>query len=41
VTAPIKKGELITYLNAAVDQSAKIVALRARQDAMLAAADAA
>jgi predicted homoserine dehydrogenase-like protein len=36
VTGPIAKGELITYANAAVDASAKIVALRARQDALLA-----
>lgn len=33
-TAPIAKGALITYDNAAVDPNAKIVALRAKQDAM-------
>lgn len=36
VTSPIGKSELITYRNVAVDASAKIVELRARQDAMLA-----
>jgi predicted homoserine dehydrogenase-like protein len=36
VTAPIRKGELITYANAAPDPSAKIVELRRRQDEMLA-----
>ncbi|CAN5488347.1 NAD(P)H-dependent oxidoreductase [soil metagenome] len=36
VTAPIRKGELITYANAKVDASSKIVALRKRQDDMLA-----
>jgi predicted homoserine dehydrogenase-like protein len=40
VTAPIKQGELITYKNAAVDRFAKIVELRSRQDAMLAAGGA-
>jgi predicted homoserine dehydrogenase-like protein len=36
VIAPIRKGELITYANAAPDASAKIVELRRRQDEMLA-----
>jgi predicted homoserine dehydrogenase-like protein len=36
VTAPIRKGELITYANAAPDASSKIVELRRRQDEMLA-----
>ncbi len=36
VTAPIRRGELITYANAAPDASAKIVELRRRQDEMLA-----
>jgi predicted homoserine dehydrogenase-like protein len=35
VIAPIRKGELITYANAAPDPAAKIVELRKRQDAML------
>jgi predicted homoserine dehydrogenase-like protein len=35
VTAPIKKGDLITSANAAVPANSKIAALRARQDAML------
>jgi predicted homoserine dehydrogenase-like protein len=35
VTAPIKKGDLITRANAAVPANSKIAALRARQDAML------
>lgn len=35
VTAPIRKGELITTANAAVPAGSKIAALRARQDAML------
>ena len=35
VTAPIRKGELITRANAAVPASSKIAILRARQDAML------
>ena len=34
-TKPIRKGELLTYDNCAVDQSARIVALRQRQDDML------
>ncbi|NIA68708.1 homoserine dehydrogenase [Pelagibius litoralis] len=37
VTAPISKGALITYDNAAPPEGAKIVALRARQDELLAA----
>jgi predicted homoserine dehydrogenase-like protein len=36
VTMTIKKGELLTYGNAAVDAGAKIVHLRKRQDEMLA-----
>jgi predicted homoserine dehydrogenase-like protein len=36
VTKAIKKGELITYANASVDAASKIVALRKRQDEMLA-----
>ncbi len=35
VTAPIKKGDLITRANAAVPANSRIAALRARQDAML------
>lgn len=35
VTAPIKKGDLITNANAAVPAGSKIAALRARQDRML------
>ena len=35
VTAPIRKGELITYANAAVPADSKIAALRALQDKML------
>jgi predicted homoserine dehydrogenase-like protein len=35
VIAPIKKGELLTYKNVAVDEGAKIVQLRARQDSLL------
>ena len=34
-TKPIRKGELLTYDNCAVDGSARIVALRQRQDDML------
>jgi predicted homoserine dehydrogenase-like protein len=41
VTAPIRTGELLTSRNVAVDMSAKIVGLRARQDAMLVAGGAA
>ncbi len=37
VTAPIKKGELITHHNAKVEADSKIAALRAKQDAMVAA----
>ena len=36
VIAPVRKGELITYANAAPDASSKIVELRRRQDEMLA-----
>jgi predicted homoserine dehydrogenase-like protein len=36
VTKPIRKGELITYGNATVDQDSRIVALRRRQDELLA-----
>lgn len=36
-TAPIKKGDLVTYNNAAPPAGSKLVELRARQDAMLAA----
>ena len=35
VTAPIKRGDLITRANTAVPANSKIAALRARQDAML------
>lgn len=35
VTAPIKKGDLITHANATLPVDAKIVALRARQDELL------
>ena len=35
VTAPIKKGDLITRANTAVPANSKIAVLRARQDAML------
>ncbi|WMT89107.1 SAF domain-containing protein [Pelagibacterium sp. H642] len=38
VTAPIKKGELLTTSNATPDTSTKLFALRKRQDEMLAAA---
>ena len=37
VTAPIAKGELITQTNAKVAEGSKIAALRAKQDAMVAA----
>ena len=37
VTRAIKKGELLTTANCAVDTSAKIYELRQRQDAMLSA----
>jgi predicted homoserine dehydrogenase-like protein len=36
VTKSIRKGELITYSNATVDQDSRIVALRKRQDDLLA-----
>ena len=35
VTAPIKKGELITYANAAPAAGSKIAELRARQDKLV------
>jgi len=35
VTAPIKKGELITYANAAPEPGSKIAELRARQDKLV------
>jgi predicted homoserine dehydrogenase-like protein len=35
VTAPIKKGELITYANAAPQPGSKIAELRALQDKMI------
>jgi predicted homoserine dehydrogenase-like protein len=38
VTQPIRKGELITYQNAAVPEGSRIATLRKRQDDMLAAA---
>jgi predicted homoserine dehydrogenase-like protein len=38
VTQPIRKGELISYQNAAVPEGSRIAALRKRQDDMLAAA---
>ena len=38
VTAPVRKGELITRTNAALPEGSRIAALRARQDAMLEAA---
>lgn len=37
VTAPVSKGELLTYANAAPDPASPLVALRAKQDAMVAA----
>ncbi len=36
VTKPIRKGELLTYENSAIDASSRIVVLRKRQDEMLA-----
>ena len=36
VTKAIKKGELLTYANIAVDEGAGIVKLRKRQDELLA-----
>ncbi|MCA8878398.1 MAG: homoserine dehydrogenase [Rhodobacteraceae bacterium] len=38
VTAPIRKGDLITYANAAVPAGSRIAALRKRQDDLLAGA---
>jgi predicted homoserine dehydrogenase-like protein len=38
VTAPIPKGALITRANTALPDGSRLVALRARQDAMLEAA---
>lgn len=38
VTAPIRKGDLLSYDNAKVAEGSKIAALRAKQDAMIAAA---
>jgi predicted homoserine dehydrogenase-like protein len=35
VTAPIKRGELITHANTRVDATSKIVAMRAKQDEMV------
>ncbi|ANM20843.1 SAF domain-containing protein (plasmid) [Rhizobium sp. N541] len=35
VTAPIKKGELITYSNASVAEGSRLAALRAKQDALV------
>jgi predicted homoserine dehydrogenase-like protein len=35
VTAPIKKGELVTYSNAAVAAGSKLADLRARQDKLV------
>ena len=35
VTQPIRKGELLTYANMAVDAGSRIVELRARQDRMI------
>lgn len=35
VTQPIKKGELLTYANTAVDTTSKIVEFRKRQDALV------
>lgn len=35
VTAPVRKGELLTYDNAAPDPDSKLVELRARQDRMI------
>jgi predicted homoserine dehydrogenase-like protein len=36
VTAPVKKGELLTSANCAPDAGSRLVALRKRQDDMLA-----
>ncbi|MBN9446282.1 MAG: homoserine dehydrogenase, partial [Bosea sp.] len=35
VTAPIRKGEMLTYANAAVAPGSKLAILRARQDALV------
>ena len=35
VKAPVKKGTLLTYANVAPDAASRLVALRARQDAMV------
>ena len=35
VIAPIRKGELLTYANVAVDPNSRIVELRRRQDQMI------
>ncbi len=35
VTAPVKKGTLRTYANVAPDAASRLVALRARRDAMV------
>ncbi|XHB98146.1 NAD(P)H-dependent oxidoreductase [Nitratireductor sp. ac15] len=35
VTAPVKKGALLSYANVAPDAASRLVALRARQDAMV------
>ncbi|MBP6504452.1 MAG: homoserine dehydrogenase, partial [Rhodoferax sp.] len=35
VTAPVRKGELLTYANTAVLQDSRIVELRRRQDALV------
>jgi hypothetical protein len=35
VTQAIKKGELLTYANTAVDTTSKIVEFRKRQDALV------
>jgi predicted homoserine dehydrogenase-like protein len=40
VTKPIRKGELLTYDNVALDQGSRIVALRRRQDELLSKAAA-
>ncbi len=40
VTAPIRKGELLTYANASVAPGSKIAELRARQDRLVYGADA-
>ena len=37
VTAPVKKGELLTRANATPDQTTRLYALRQRQDEMFAA----